>query len=212
MNNFEPAYEEIEKNHPKLIYLSGKTSTGKTTLANSLQDKYKVAVIELDQIIHDIKAQRAIDKFIAIYRHRDEVELIELFVDRVKQEINKALRNHTLVVFEGAIANSETLYEIVQEWLDDFLFIYLEPTDLEQYRARLLSRFMLATHNDRSGLPSGLWEGFRSEELEEFFSSRQITPELNNVITAYAKESMQESQARLKMFQSAFKDILVLEV
>jgi len=212
MNNFDLAYEEIEKNHPRLVYLSGKTSTGKTTLANSLKDKFDVAIIELDQIIHGIEFPGEINKFIAIYRQRDEVALIELFISRVKREINEALKSHSSVLFEGAIANSETLYEIVQEWLDDFLFIYLTPASLESYVERLTNRLMLATANHNSGLPPSFWKQFTDRQLETFYSSRDVTPELNAGITAYAEESMYESKDRLKMFTERFEGILVLEV
>ncbi|HVX24358.1 MAG TPA: zeta toxin family protein [Candidatus Saccharimonadales bacterium] len=212
MSTFDVVYRIIERDHPRLIYISGKTSTGKTTLANSLQGKYHTAIIELDKIILGIEAPKEINKFVAIYRNRDQVKLIELFVARVKQAVQEALKTHKSVIFEGAIANTKTLQKIVDAYPNDFLFIYLTPVSLEAYTERLTSRFVLATPHHNSGLPPSFWALFNEKELANFYTTRNITPEIHTHIITYAKASMEESEARLAMFKEAFHDILVLTV
>ena len=211
MNKYNRIYDKIDATNPKIIYLSGKTCTGKTTLANFLRDKYGSAIIELDEIISEIDAPEGIDKFVEIYRNRGEVELIHLFTTRVKEEINKALKTHPSVIFEGSIANNKTLLEIVQDWTDQFLFIYLSPINLDVYNQQLKNRLKLANRNNNAGLPSMFWKKFTTEQLEEFYTSRDGKSDVDAGITNFAKESMRESEIRQKMFAEVFADILVVE-
>ena len=82
----EVAYRLVTKQQPHLVYVSGKTSTGKSTFAKRLAEEFNYAIIELDQIVLKAVEQRfgeASEKsaFIEVYRNRDEREWIDAFVN-----------------------------------------------------------------------------------------------------------------------------------
>lgn len=212
MDPFTPAYQAIDERHPKVIYISGKSSTGKTTLANGLRERYGSAVIQLDLLVLEVPTTKDINKFVEIYRLRDDLELIGRFTDLVHDKIHEALKTHPSVVLDGAIATNETLRETIGDWADDFLFIYLSPTSTAAYVERLKDRFVLATRDHNSGLPRDFWKHFTESQLEEYYTTKEITSELLAAITSYAIESMTESSERLQMFSKTFDDILVLEI
>lgn len=203
---------ELDDKRPKLVFLSGKTSTGKTTLSNKLKDRYNCAVIELDAVIRGLDSPQGINKFLEAYQRRDHPGYVRNFVDAVQGRIRKELESHNFVIIEGAIVNSKTLQEIIDEWSDSFLFIYLDIKNIDVYVRNLKSRFIATSQGDGNGLPVSFWRKFKPKLLRQYYVDRQITPEIRRVIKSYALDSMDESAIRLAKFSSKFDHILKIEV
>ena len=134
---------------------------------------------------------------------------IAAFVAAVRATIDEAGRDEIRVVFEGAVANPETLLEIVSG-LSDFQFIYFNPANLEVYADHLISRFMRSGRDSSAGLPEAFWKLINSEEFEDFCSSRSLTPGLVASIHAFAEQSLGESEAHLAAFREIFPEIIVV--
>lgn len=212
MSNIDAVYREIETIHPKLVFLNGKTSTGKTTLSNALQVKFNCAVIELDEVVYTLDCPEGRNRFIEAYQKRDDIEFTKSFVDAVRQEIRDALKNHEFAIIEGAIVNIETLKEVINDWNDSFLFIYLDIKNIEVYIRRLTDRFVLSSPDDGNGLPSLFWDKFNSELLTKYYQNRIVDPAVATAIKSYAVDSIAASQARLAKFSTQFDRILKVEV
>jgi adenylate kinase family enzyme len=160
MSDIDSVYREIDNVHPKLVFLNGKTSTGKTTLSNALQDKYECAVIELDEVVNMLDCPPGKNRFVEAYQKRDDAKFTRSCVEAVRSEIRSALDSYDFAIIEGAIVNIETLNEIISEWSNSFLFIYLDPKNIDVYTERLTSRFVRSTPDHRSGLPELFWDKF----------------------------------------------------
>lgn len=209
-------YEYLEDQRPKLIHISGKTSVGKTTLANKLAEKYSYHVIQLDKIvlkyvIDKFKLEDSGQPFIEVYRNRDKKEWIKSFIEGVHSEIESAAEQDKPVILEGAVANTDTLKELLEPY-PRALIIYLHPTDIDQYSKNLVSRFEMSTPTDGAGLPSKFWSLMKEDEIAQYHDTRVITPELYLAINNYAKESRKESKRRLAAITGKFKNTLVVEM
>lgn len=212
MNDINSVFGELDDKRPKLVFLNGKTSTGKTTLSNKLKERYNCAVIELDEVIYGLASPEGTNRFLEAYQKRDHLKYVNSFVDAVRSRIRTELKSHDFVVIEGAIVRSETLQEIIDEWSDSFLFIYLDIKNIDAYVRNLEGRFIATTQDDGNGLPGLFWDKFKPELLQQYYVDRQITPEIEKAIKNYATDSMKESEIRLAKFSSKFDHILKVEV
>lgn len=212
MNDIDPVYREIGSRHPKVVFLNGKTSTGKTTLSNALKDRYNCAVIELDEVVYKLDCPDGKNRFIEAYQKRDDQDFTRSFVQAVQHEISSALSSHDFAIIEGAIVNIETLKEIIGEWSNSFLFIYLDIKNIDVYIQRLTNRFVLSSQDDGNGLPSLFWDKFTPEILRTYYENREITPEIATAIKDYAVDSIKASEQRLAKFSTEFSHILKVEV
>lgn len=212
MNDINPVYQEIDSEHPKVVFLNGKTSTGKTTLSNALKDKYNCAVIELDEVVYKLDCPIGKNRFIEAYQKRDDQDFTRSFVQAVQQEISDALDSHDFAIIEGAIVNIETLKEIIGEWSNSFLFIYLDIKNIDVYIQRLRNRFILSSQDDGNGLPSLFWDKFNPEILRAYYENHEVTPEIAAAIKDYAVDSIKASEQRLAKFSTEFSHILKVEV
>lgn len=212
MYDIDQVCQEIDKFKPKLVALNGKTSTGKTTLSNALQKKYNCAVIELDTIIDELEGPAGANKYVEAYLKRDYIDFVNRFVESAQKKIGEALQSHAFVIIEGALANNETFQELISGWVDSFLFIYMEIKNIDEYVQRLTNRFEASSPDNRNSLPYLFWNKFTPEILGHYYTTREITPEVENAIKAYAIDSMKESDARLNRFTNQFEHIVKVEV
>ncbi len=212
MNDLSSLAKELNRSSPKLVFLSGKTSTGKTTIANILKVKYSCAVIELDAVVAQLESPSGTNKYLEAYTKRESAAFLEDFVSAVKQRIERNLKSHPFVIIEGAIAVSETLKEIIDEWKNEFLFIYLDIKHRDVYIDRLTSRFVNSSQDNGNGLPGLFWEEFSPEILQQYYRDRKITTAIADAIERYAIASIKASEARLEMFAKEFEHIVKVEV
>lgn len=212
MSDIHSVYREIDSGHPKVVFLNGKTSTGKTTLSNALKDRYNCAVIELDEVVYKLDCPFGKNRFIEAYQKRDDQDFTRSFVQAVQQEISGALDTHDFAIIEGAIVNIETLKEVIGEWSNSFLFIYLDIKNIDVYIQRLRNRFILSSQDDGNGLPSLFWDKFTPEILRAYYKNREVTPVIEAAIKDYAIDSVKASEQRLARFSTEFGRLLKIEV
>lgn len=198
--------------HPQLIYLTGKSGTGKSTLASKLHDAHGYKVIELDKIVFDavINPQKLTDAptvFVDVYRKRDRHDLLDPFIAALQKIITSS---QAPLILEGAIANPETLTDVFSG--QPFTFIYMHPTDLAKYESFILNRFMLATREHNAGLDKQFWSLVDQKEFENFCVTRKLTSSLQRSINDYVLLSQKESDERLATFKKSFKEILVVDI
>lgn len=213
--NIKDVSEYIALNLPPTILLSGKTSTGKSTLANELKDSFGYQVVELDEIVISsvVNNNKSVDEghiFFEVYGNRNRLDWIETFVSSTKKRINDLYSAGLNSIIDGAVANPETLKEILDG--TNYVIIYLHPQSTDNYIRNLTSRFLTATRENNAGLPVKFWNKIPRDDFTEFLDTRQLNPAINEAIIAYAKESQIESTKRLEMFKVHFDDILVVSI
>lgn len=194
-----------------VIYISGKTCTGKTTLSRQLSKKYNYPVVELDGIIDSLDGDPN-QLYLEAYQGDLSSKTVQRFIEDSIRALKRAVDTQGGVIFEGAIANPEILVSIVHPWKSDCEFIYLHPVNINNYTQRIISRFEKSDVTHRNGLPSLFWNKFTEQQLTTYYKERLLSEDIISSITAYAKESMQTSAERLKEFSAYFTNIDVREI
>jgi len=212
---FRELVNELVKDKATLIYISGKTSTGKTTLANRLQSELGYSLVSFDTLV----CKSVVDKFnvtdiphayVVAYRDGEPAEWRESFILSAKNEIDSQMGNG--IILEGAIANPLTLQKIVSEHLSEFAFIYIHPFSIELYASRIKERFVAGAANNTSGLPKDFWPLLPEDALETFKNTNLVTPVIEKVIHEFALKSQSESAGRLEDMKSYFPSIKVVDL
>jgi len=207
-------YQDIAQQKPSVIYVSGKTSTGKSTFGRRLRDELGYHVIELEAVLLEIVNQHGFDEqstFRKVLYDAGEFEEKKLFLDATDHIISGALARDHPIVIEGAVANVGTLERILRP-AKDLLFLYFHPTTIDIYIRNLTNRFMQSNENSYGGLPLKFWQLIDDEEFKKFCDTRKLTESLKDSIKQYAQVSQKESLARLNEFRDKFKSITVVEV
>lgn len=207
-------YQVIAKQKPAVIYISGKTSTGKSTFGRKLCENLGYHVVELEAVLLEIIKRHGFDEqstFRKVLHDSGEFKEKDLFLDATDHIISEALTNEKPVVIEGAVANVETLQRILQP-AQGALFLYFHPGDIAIYIRNLTSRFMQSSERSYGGLPLQFWKLIDDEAFKTFCKTRELSAELKASIKQYAQNSQQESMKRLEAFRKKFKNITVIEV
>lgn len=210
----DETYEDIAKQKSPVIYLSGKTSTGKSTFGRKLRDELGYEVIELEAILLEIVKKNGFDEqttFRAVLYDMEESEPKTLFLDATNRIITDALASNRHVVIEGAVANVETLRRILQS-ATNLLFLYFHPSDIEIYIRNLTKRFMESDERSYGGLPLKFWRHVDDTEFTAFCKTRKLTDNLKASIRQYALGSQKESLIRLEEFQQEFGSVIRVEI
>ena len=211
----EKLFNKIKEVKPQIIYLSGKTATGKTTFSNQLHNDLGYSQIELDQIVmnsvvNKYKPKEDGDAFVVAYRDGEPQEWRDVFVAETKKVLSKEAQTKHLVI-EGAIANIKTLEDIFDKYQDSFMFVYFQPVDRQKYINRIKKRLTIGINKQNCSLPKSFWSLGLENEKEEYISTGRISLSLENVIDKYVDSSMEESNDRLNLFKNSFKDIIVID-
>lgn len=210
----EEIFQKIASQKPPVIYISGKTSTGKSTFARRLRDELGYRIIELEAVLLTIIEERKLDEQLTfrnvLHDAGDSLEK-RLFFEATAHLINEALASGELLVIEGAVANTETLKRILMPAASP-LFLYFHPNNLDVYIRNLTKRFMEAGENSYGGLPMKFWKLIDDTAFVAFCQTRTLTPALRAAIREYAVMSQGQSQHRLEEYCQVFGDVTVVEI
>jgi len=207
------AFQLIKDKNPPVIFLAGKTSTGKTTFSKELVSNLNYATIELDDIVMEsvVKNNPTVsvaDIFVNIYKGGENKEWQDIFIQATKDAIEKESKP---VIVEGALADTSAMKEIVSE---DVLIVFMHPDSIERYIERLISRFKdgMSTRGlkEDTGLPKVFWNMVNQGDTDSFIETGEINSSLHKSFESYATLSQQESLKRLERFQSIFKDVVII--
>lgn len=188
---------------PRLIFLTGKSSTGKTTLSNKLKNE-GYEIIELDLIVrslgkkYNVGSSPDYDEAFKLYKGKVSKKMTNDFIKIVRKMINS--KKDKPFVIEGAISDPSLIKKIFTKELSIFTFIYLNIKDHKKHRGRLMKRLVTDINENKKTLP--FWS-----ELPSDFS-------LNNkkhlsLITKISKKEKKKSNERMEMFLKTFKPLII---
>ncbi len=203
----------IKQRFPDAIFLTGKTSTGKSTFAKKLHDELGYKIIELDKLVmssvanHESKENTG-EIFLQVYRGGERKDWINAFVKKAREEILK-YKNEKIVI-EGALAHNETLDKIFEG--NDFLFIYFHPENKDKYVKMLTKRFVEGVHNGTTGLPKHFWDKVDKNALREYLMTSNLNRQLKEVLDLYAQSSIEQSNERFNYFVNHFSNIVKVSI
>lgn len=214
--NKDTIYEIIKNTKPQILYISGKTCTGKSTFSNNLHDDLGYEIIELDQVVRNdvVRKIGLADEgsvFVEVYKYNNRRDLIDPFVASVKKQLNATRNKNIPLILEGAVASTDTISEIFVDY-PDFMFIYFHIESLDNYTRNLTKRFMLAGKDFKSGLPKQFWTLVDEKEFDEFCNTRVLSQSLKSSIHEYALRSQIDSKKRLSNLKSKFTNIVIVNL
>lgn len=210
----DEAYSIISHDKPPIIYISGKTSTGKSTFGRKLRDELDYTIIEIEAVLLEIIKSHQYDEqstFRAVLSDPDDSEAKKLFLKEIHIVIADILHQNKPVVIEGAVANTETLRRIL-DFNDTVFFLYFHPISIDIYIRNLTQRFMESSADSYGGLPMKFWQMINKDEFATFCKNRQITDGLHASIRQYALASQAESLTRLAECRQYFDTITLIEI
>ena len=207
--------DEIKRSKRTLIYIGGKTATGKTTLAIKLSNELGFSCVSLDaivkkEIVEKFQVVDVSEAYIAAYRDEETTEWRDTFIAHSRHVIESQI--DTGIILEGAIASPSTLQAIISGYETAFLFYYLHPLDLDKYYDQIRQRFLNGAATGKSGLPKDFWRLLPDGALADFEATLKISPSIEAVIHRFAEKSQSESAKRLDMMKNTFADIRVIDL
>ena len=211
-------YHQVRDTQPPILYLTGKTCTGKTTFSDRLRVDCGYEVINLDDVVNDsivkpqsLQASQG-DVFVSVYKTADNAEWIDTFANAAQKRIKDLLARDKKVIVDGAIANPRVIQRILDN-LPAALFVYFHPIPSSaDYLRNLTNRFMGTTADNQNGLPLNFWNCINQDLFAGFCHDRVITTELEQGIARYAQQSAESSIERLETLRKDFPKIAVVEV
>jgi len=216
--NSKDAFRFVAQTKPSLLYITGKTCTGKTTFARWLAELHGYQVVVLDDIVRQavvtplgLQAQEP-EVYVSVYRTTERPEWIDRFVTEVRKQIAAYFEHQQPVLIEGALANTDTIQRIFAGHpTAQVLYFHPVATD-SRYIQNLTERFKESSADDPNGLPLGFWEHIARNDFDQFYRDRIVTDTLQNSIAAYAQESAEASSERLALFRQHLSNIQVVEI
>jgi 2-phosphoglycerate kinase len=212
----DEAFSNVLEHRFRVIYLGGKTSTGKSTFANRLKDSLDYRIVELDQVLFQslVQVHNQDDEghiFIEVYKLRQRLDWIEEFVSAVRLRIEQAAGDGDKLVVEGAIAHPDTLKELLRVICAEMIF-YFHPRNLDIYERNLTNRFMRTNKGYNAGLPQQFWRLVQDLDFEQFCIDRILTDKLKLAIHEIALESQRDSEKRLANQSKVIPGMIVIDV
>ena len=199
----------IKKKEPSIIFLAGKTCTGKSTFGRSLEPLgYKQ--IEFDLIVR----KEVRDKFLIknsneafeVYKNNAPIEWQESFEKAARDLILKSIKNSKIVI-DAAIGDVEVIKRIFKGELSNFMGVFFHPYDLNFYHQSILNRLMNDFKNHIQTFP--IWEDISNDvflDLTNFGDSGRL---VNKLIDNYAKESTIKSEYRYMSFKKVYSNFIL---
>lgn len=195
---------------PKLIFLTGKSGTGKSYYSNILANKYNYKILELDKIIRNIAKKHNIGyapnyaKAFSIYKGDQSEVIMKDFINEIHTFIDKHPNNPILI--EGAISNAQLINNIFSKQYSVFAFIYLNPSNIKKYANQMMKRFKEDKRNKTKTL--SIWP----EVTTEINNLPTNSPKVAQFIMKQAKQSKKKSDERLQYFVSNKFKVYIINI
>ncbi|HSW79617.1 MAG TPA: AAA family ATPase [Candidatus Saccharimonadales bacterium] len=212
----DEAFEHIKKNRPQIIFINGKTATGKTTFAKKLKAELGYFLIEMDtvarqEVIIPLGLPDNGTTFKEIYRYRNHLDWIDLNIRKLQEFAKKAFSEGHPVVFDGAMPNTTTMNQLFAG-LPNPEILFFHPSNLKKYEQYVTQRFILSDENNNAQLPTSFWEMMDDDEFKKFCQTREITPTLKKIIEDYCIYGLKSSTNRLAELEQNFNTIVLVEI
>jgi hypothetical protein len=208
----EEAREYVLKRQVQLVYVSGKTCSGKTTFASGLE-KEGYARIELDEIVmdsvvHAFHVEAGVG-FLTAYRGEGPEEQTRAFIVAAQKYVSDALEKGRVVV-EGAIATAQIFNGVFGSVGVVPEVLYFHPKNISEYSRRIIDRFISAGGTRRSGLPKDFWETISMDDVSLFQKTGILGEKFVQDVHAYAISSQKKSEQRLQHLQEYVPELQVV--
>lgn len=195
--------EEFIRESPDYILLIGMSASGKSTLANKLQDKKDYLVISLDDIIRKIAKDHPMkEKIYGVYRGKYP-EVREKIISNLRKTINSFKK----VIIEGAIFSREVIDDILKISQQLKLY-YKEPVSNSVYNNQITRRVLSDIKNNTLNT-NFLWSSLDKKDIEYAFNYKKLNSNIKNKIKRHVKMRIHYLVEDYKIFEGLKYYIIV---
>lgn len=208
--SIEEVRERLCTDNPKLVFVMGKTCTGKSTFAKSLaKQRYKHLELDFTVINDVVKKFEVSDRGEAflVYKGTAKSDWQKTFEDAASKLIKNELLTSKIVV-DAAIADPNVLKRIIpDEYINDFKLIYFHPFDRKFYFQGILNRFIDDARNSRRSFP--IWNEITEEIWDDYQRNGEKGMKVISIVNKYGTESADLSVERFEKFKKVFPEIIL---
>lgn len=202
--------KSVELNQPNLIFIIGKTCTGKSTFAKSLEDQdYKhieLDFVVVDSVVNKFKLSNR-GKAFSVYKGIANPTWQKSFEEAARSLISNELIKSRIIV-DAAVADPNVLRRIIpDEYKNNFALIYFHPFDIEFYYEGILNRFINDVKTKSRSFP--IWDEMTEEILDDYKIYGEKGIKVLSLVKKYGGESAELSIERFEKFEKVFPEIIL---
>lgn len=198
--SFDNGVNILKVIRPKLIFLTGKSGTGKSYLSGKLE-KVGYIQLELDLIVRRLGKKLNIGEApnyntaFQVYKGKGPTNFKKEFVTEIHKFFEK--NEGKPIIVDGAISDPLMIKKVFSKKYKVFTFVYLFPNSVNKYAERIMKRFIKDVTIGKKTLP------FWSEVPKEFDRKEALkTKKLKDFIGVMAKKMKKKSDQRFDSFKN----------
>jgi len=198
---FDKGVKILKVIKPNLIFLTGKSGTGKSYLSGKLEEVGYVP-LELDLIVRKLGKKYNVgtapdyDTAFQVYKGKGSVEIKRDFIKEIHKFIEKNIGKP--IIIDGAISDPKMINKVFSKKYKVFTFVYLFPNSVSKYGERLMKRFVKDVTSNKKTLP------FWSEVPEELGKKEALkSKKVKDLLKVMAKKMKKKSDKRFDSFKDA---------
>ncbi len=198
-NSIEQALNDPHFLANRIIFLTGRSATGKTTFAKLLEnhgfvhiDNDELLKIKVNPVFNLTQAES-----IAVIHGKAQKEVEDMFIDLLHEEMEKVPEDKRIVI-DGTLSSRRILDRMFSGKFSNFTFVYLYPVDKEKYSQRVRQRFAWEVENNKQYLP--IWNRISPEVLETYKKEGFEAPIVAAFMEDLIEALYQGGEERYRMF------------
>lgn len=201
----EELKEKIRNEQPKIIFLAGKSCTGKSTFAQSIEE-FGYRHVEFDLIVRQfVRDKFKLDNSEAfrVYKGDTLKEWQESFEVAAKKLVEGKAKESKIVI-DAAVADPKIIKRILNQ---DFMLIYFHPFNKDFYVNNILKRFSEDVTENKISFP--LWDHITEEILSDYKTNGRKGQKISKLVNEYAEDRTKKSEDRFKFFKKEYPKIIL---
>lgn len=202
--------ELVKNSLPRLIFITGKTCTGKSTFARSIVE-LGYEHLELDFVVRESVVNKFEEskggKAFSVYKGEAPKDWQDSFEAAAKKLIVEKI-SQSKVIVDAALATPEVVSRIFSGELADFMFVYLHPFDVAFYYGYIMAR--LVNDIETMGRSFPIWDFMTAEAVDDYRRNGSSGEKISRIVKGYGGQSIKTSEERYENFKSAYPNILLV--
>lgn len=202
---------ELVKNKlPRLIFITGKTCTGKSTFAKSIVE-LGYEHLELDFVVRESVVNKFEEskggKAFFVYKGDAPGEWQDSFEAAAKKLMVEKV-NQSKVIVDAALASPEVVGRIFSGELSEFMFVYLHPFDVPFYYEYIVAR--VVNDIETMGRSFPIWDFMTAEAVDDYRRNGRVGEKIQRIVEDYGEQSIKTSEERYQNFKEVYPNILLV--
>ncbi|MFA5894473.1 MAG: hypothetical protein WC851_01740 [Candidatus Shapirobacteria bacterium] len=202
--------ELVKTTLPRLIFITGKTCTGKSTFAKSIiplgYEHLELDFVVRESVVNKFEESKG-GKAFSVYKGEAPKEWQDSFEAAAKKLIVEKLTQSKVIV-DAALATPEVVGRIFSGELADFMFVYLHPFDATFYNEYIMAR--LINDIETMGRSFPIWDFMTAEAVDDYRRNGKAGEKIMRIVKEYGEQSIKTSVERYESFKSVYPNILLV--